>query len=167
MSAYLTGTLSGMGAKSDDAWREEALNTNILLEKRARKQAEEDATKLYNRVRQLQKEEEKAQKRIVYTKKKANEIVRLRERNELIRQEKELRMLQLQELIEQQRVENQRMKEEAAKNKVELENRLFAVGDKVQHSVYVINNNPRCNTGEAFSCSTDKGGEGRTRKSSC
>lgn len=103
--------------------------TNILLEKRARKLAEDDATRLYNRVRQLQKEEEKAQKRIQDTKKKANEIIKLRERNELVKQEKELRMAQLQELIEQQKLENQRMKEEATKNKIEQENKVFA--DKV------------------------------------
>lgn len=103
--------------------------TNILLEKRARKLAEDDATRLYNRVRQLQKEEEKAQKRIQDTKKKANEIIKLRERNELVKQEKELRMAQLQELIEQQKLENQRMKEEAIKNKIEQENKVFA--DKV------------------------------------
>eukprot|EP00798_Chlamydomonas_sp_ICE-L_P031811 gene31811-7013_t len=99
--------------------------TNILMEKRARKIAEEDAARLYNRVRQLQKEEEKAGKRISETKKKAREIIKLRERNELVRQEKEDRMRELNELIEIQREENNRMKEEALKNKIEQENKVY------------------------------------------
>mmetsp|Transcript_35772 Transcript_35772/g.79610 ORF Transcript_35772/g.79610 Transcript_35772/m.79610 type:complete len:336 (-) Transcript_35772:759-1766(-) len=100
--------------------------TNILMEKRARKMAEEDALRLYNRVRQLQKEEDKAQKRIQTTKQKAKEIVRLRERNELLKQEKELRMRELQELIERQKLENQRLKEEQLKNKTDTENKIYA-----------------------------------------
>lgn len=101
------------------------MSTNILMEKRARKMAEEDAARLYNRVRQLQKEEEKAGKRITETKKKAREIIKLRERNELIRQEKEMRMKELNELIELQRQENVRIKEEALKNKIEQENKVY------------------------------------------
>ena len=66
--------------------------TSILMEKRARRMAEDDALRLYNRVRQLQKEEEKAKKRIDDTKKKAKEIIKLRERNEILRQEKEQRL---------------------------------------------------------------------------
>ena len=88
--------------------------------------AEDDALRLYNRVRQLEKEEEKAQKRILDTKKKAKEIVKLRERNELVKQEKELRLRQLQELIELQKAENARLKEEALRNKIEQENKVFA-----------------------------------------
>ncbi|GAX75926.1 hypothetical protein CEUSTIGMA_g3369.t1 [Chlamydomonas eustigma] len=105
------------------------LATNILLEKRARKLAEDDALRLYNRVRQLEKEEDKAQRRIQETRKKAKEIVKLRERNELVRQEKELRMRQLQELVEQQRLENARLKEENLRNKIEQENKIYS--DKV------------------------------------
>jgi hypothetical protein len=48
----------------------QSLARSILAEKRARKAAEDDALRLYNRVRQLEKEEDKAQKRIVETKKK-------------------------------------------------------------------------------------------------
>jgi len=110
-----------------DAYSE--LATNILLEKRARKLAEDDALRLYNRVRQLEKEEDKAQRRIQETRKKAKEIIKLRERNELVKQEKELRMRQLQELIEQQRLENVRLKEENLRNKIEQGNKIFA--DKV------------------------------------
>ncbi len=104
--------------------------TNILAEKRARKVAEEDALRLYNRVRQLQKEEDKAEKRISDTKRKAKEIVKLRERNELLRQEKEQRMGELAELVESQRLENLRTKDESTRAKTEMENKLYA--EKVQ-----------------------------------
>lgn len=100
--------------------------TNILLEKRARRVAEEDALRLYNRVRQLQKEEDKAQKRIQQTKTKAKEIIRLRERNELQRQEKELRLQELALQVEKQRQENLRLKEEILRNKTEQENKIWA-----------------------------------------
>ena len=122
MSAYVAGNASLREDESDAG----DTPTNILLERRARRMAEEDALRLYNRVRQLEKEEEKADKRIVDTRKKAKEIVKLRERNELVKQEKELRLLQLQELIELQKVENARLKEEALRNKIEQENKVFA-----------------------------------------
>jgi len=120
MSAYLEASA---GLRPDD---DEEMATNILLERRARRIAEDDALRLYNRVRQLEKEEEKASKRIQDTKKKAKEIVKLRERNELVKQEKELRLRQLQELIELQKIENARLKEEAQRNKIEQENKIFA-----------------------------------------
>lgn len=121
MSAYLEAS---SGLRPDDD--EEDMATNILLERRARRLAEDDALRLYNRVRQLEKEEEKASKRILDTKKKAKDIVKLRERNELVKQEKDLRLRQLQELIELQKVENARLKEEAQRNKIEQENKIFA-----------------------------------------
>lgn len=107
----------------------DAVATNILLEKRARKMAEDDALRLYNRVRQLQKEEDKALKRIQDTKRKAKEIVRLRERNELQRQEKEQRYRELQIEIERQKQTNLQLKEEILRNKTEQENKIWA--DKV------------------------------------
>lgn len=99
---------------------------SILNEKRARKLAEEDALRLYNRVRQLQKEEERAHKRIQDTKKKAKEIVKLRERNELKQQEKELREEELQAEIERQRIANLQLKEETVRNRTDTENKIFA-----------------------------------------
>lgn len=111
-------------ASEQDAYNQYA--TNILMEKRARKVAEEDALRLYNRVRQLQKEEEKAQKRIQETKKKAKDIIRLRERNELVRQEKEQRSKELQLEVERQKLENLRLKEEALRNKTEQENKIYS-----------------------------------------
>jgi hypothetical protein len=108
---------------------EQTYATNILLEKRARRLAEEDALRLYNRVRQLQKEEDKAARRIQDTKRKAKEIIKLRERNELLRQEKEARLAQLALEIERQKQDNLKLKEEIIRNKTEQENRIWA--DKV------------------------------------
>lgn len=101
------------------------MESNILNQKRLRKLAEEDALRLYNRVRQLQKEEERAQKRIQDTKKKAKEIVKLRERNEIKQQEKEQRYDELQAEVERQRIENLRLKEETIKNRTETENKIY------------------------------------------
>lgn len=123
MSAYLEGSKD---KDNGEFGYSTEMNTNILLEKRARRLAEDDATRLYNRVRQLQKEEEKAGKRIVETKRKAKEIVKLRERNALVKQEKDLRMQQLCEMVEQQKEENLRMKDETLRNKIAEENKLFA-----------------------------------------
>uniref|UniRef100_A0A7S0V028 EF-hand domain-containing protein n=1 Tax=Polytomella parva TaxID=51329 RepID=A0A7S0V028_9CHLO len=103
---------------------------SILYEKRARRNAEDDALRLYNRVRQLQKEEEKAQKRISETKKKAREIVRLRERNEQKLFEKEVRHREWQGEVERQKLDNLKLKEEQLRNKIELENKIYA--EKVQ-----------------------------------
>ncbi len=102
------------------------METTILMEKRARKLAEDDALRLYNRVRQLQKEEDKAQRRIQDTKRKAKEIIRYRERNELQRQEKEQRARELQLQVERQKTENLKLKEEILRNKTEQENRVWA-----------------------------------------
>lgn len=76
---------------------------SIVIEKRTRKAVEEDAEKLYNRVRQLEKEEEKARKRILETKDRTEDILRLRERNEAKLAEKALRNKQLQDSLEKQR----------------------------------------------------------------
>lgn len=110
---------------------QEALRaTNILNEKRARKLAEDDAQRLYARVRNLEREEEKASKRISETRKKAEEIVKLRERNDLIKQEKELRQQQYEALLEEQRIENQKKNEEALRNRQEKEEQIYT--EKVQ-----------------------------------
>ncbi|GFH12132.1 EF-hand domain-containing protein, partial [Haematococcus lacustris] len=74
-------------------------------------------------------EEDKAHKRIQDTKRKAKEIIKLRERNELVRQEKELRMRELQLEVERQKQENLRLKEDIVRNKTEQENKIWA--DKV------------------------------------
>lgn len=108
---------------SDDAVA--AMARTILAEKRARKVAEDDALRLYNRVRQLQKEEDRAQKRIVETKKKAKEIIRARERNEQKLIEKEHRQRELQEQVEDQKLDNLRAKEEALRHRIDQENKIY------------------------------------------
>merc|ERR1711988_1838465 len=60
----------------------------LLAAKRARKRAEGDYQLLQNRLLRLRLEEEKAQKKISETKKKAQEILALKARNELAIREK-------------------------------------------------------------------------------
>ena len=72
--------------------------------------AEEDAMRLYNRVRQLEREEQKASKRIEETRRRAKEVLTLRERNERHLREKELRLRELQLEVAQQRKLNARTK---------------------------------------------------------
>lgn len=110
-------------AGTDDAVA--AMARSILAEKRARKAAEDDALRLYNRVRQLQKEEDRAQKRIVETKKKAKEIIKLRERNEQKLIEKEQRMREEAEKVEEQKLDNLKQKEEALRHRIEQENKVY------------------------------------------
>lgn len=102
-----------------------AMARTILAEKRARKAAEDDALRLYNRVRQLQKEEDRAQKRIAETKKKAKEIIRLRERNEQKLLEKEQRRQEQAEQVEEQKLDNLKAKEEALRHRIEQENKVY------------------------------------------
>merc|ERR1712110_807865 len=60
----------------------------LLAAKRARKRAEGDYQLLQNRLVRLRLEEEKAQKKISDTKKKAQEILALKARNEMVMREK-------------------------------------------------------------------------------
>lgn len=76
--------------------------------------------------RQLQKEEEKAHKRIADTRRKAKEIIKQRERNESKLLEKEQRLREIDVELEKQRQSNFLLKEEAVKNRTEMENRLYA-----------------------------------------
>lgn len=50
------------------------LSYTVLQEKRARKAAEEDAVRLCNRVKQLEKEAERASKRVHDTKRKIHDV---------------------------------------------------------------------------------------------
>lgn len=99
--------------------------STILDGRRARQLAADDATRLYNRVRQLQKEDEKAQRRIEETKKKSREILKLRERNDQKMLEKEMRIKEIQDQIEYQRVLNTKEKEERSKSRRNQEERVF------------------------------------------
>merc|ERR1712159_677970 len=60
----------------------------LLAAKRARKRAEGDYQLLQNRLLRLRLEEEKAQKKIQETKKRAQEILALKARNEMANREK-------------------------------------------------------------------------------
>lgn len=75
---------------------ESSKNTRIADEKRARKAVEEDAARLQNRVQTLQKEEQKAQKRLNETRLKAQDLLALRARNEQRQTEREQRYQQQQ-----------------------------------------------------------------------
>jgi len=86
-------------------------------EKRLRKAAEQDALRLYNRVRQLQREEVKAAKRIQETRQRAREVLSLRERNQQKAREKELRLRELQVEVAKQRKHNVIRKEVNRRNK--------------------------------------------------
>jgi len=63
-------------------------SNRLLAAKRARKRAEGDYQLLQNRLVRLRMEEEKAQKKILETKKRAQEIIALKARNELANREK-------------------------------------------------------------------------------
>lgn len=75
---------------------ESSRNTTIANEKKARKAVEEDAARLHNRVTTLQKEEQKAQKRLDETRHKARDLLELRAQNEQRQLEREQRQEQLQ-----------------------------------------------------------------------
>mmetsp|Transcript_20587 Transcript_20587/g.52766 ORF Transcript_20587/g.52766 Transcript_20587/m.52766 type:complete len:355 (-) Transcript_20587:112-1176(-) len=100
--------------------------TSVLLERRARKAAEEDALRLYNRVRQLQKEEEKARKRIDETRKRAEEIQAHRLRNQAKAEEKLDRLEAQLDEIESQRQANLNLKDQSLRVKQENEERLLS-----------------------------------------
>jgi len=61
----------------------------LLAAKRARKRAEGDYQLLQNRLVRLRLEEEKAQKKIIETKKRAQEIVAMKARNQMANREKQ------------------------------------------------------------------------------
>lgn len=101
--------------------QEEQNQVRLLEAQRSRKAAQEDALRLANRVAQLQKEDEKAKKRIQETQKRAAEIRNLRKRNEDHKLEKEALnqqrnrelAMQMEQLTVAKR-ENERRKQESA-----------------------------------------------------
>ena len=78
---------------------ESGMLLRLIDAQRARKIAEEDKKRLNNRVKQLLKEEEKAKKRISETKKRAEEILSLKRRNELRVREKQAQRQEMEEHI--------------------------------------------------------------------
>lgn len=112
----MNGTV--MDEVQDDAWEgssscgtEEKISeysyghiaASIVLEKRTRKAVEEDTERLYNRVRQLEKEEEKARRRIVDTQQRTSDILVLRQRNQQKLEAKEKRMKDMEGFLKKQR----------------------------------------------------------------
>ena len=89
-------SFAGPAAEASGYSSESSRNTTIANEKKARKAVEEDAARLHNRVTTLQKEEQKAQKRLEETRHKARDILELRAQNERRQQEREQRQQQLQ-----------------------------------------------------------------------
>ncbi|GMH41392.1 hypothetical protein BSKO_09302 [Bryopsis sp. KO-2023] len=116
-----TGLQHSEVGESTSTYSYRDIAASILLEKRARKQVEDDTVRLYNRVRQLEKEEEKAQKRIKETKAKADEITELRLRNEQKIVEREKRTKRLEERLEKQREDNFKLKQESKAARVRKE----------------------------------------------
>lgn len=82
----------------------------LLQAKQLRKLAEEDAVRLANRIEQLKKEEMKALKKITDTRKRAEEIAALRERNAKAKLEKQKREIEQQEEIAKQAKVMQKLK---------------------------------------------------------
>lgn len=89
----------------------------LYNEKLARRAAEEDAQRLYNRVRHLEKEDDALKKRIEETKKRVEDIRKQKHRNEAKLEEKELRRLQEEALAAQKNSEFKKLKDENEKKK--------------------------------------------------
>lgn len=104
---------------------ESSRNTTIANEKKARKAVEEDAARLHNRVTTLQKEEQKAQKRLDETRRKARDLLELRAQNERRQLEREERQQQLQTELAAQRQDFGSAKEKSFQKKVKVEKRAY------------------------------------------
>lgn len=87
---------AGPAAEASGFSTESSRNNTIANEKKARKAVEEDAARLHSRVTTLQKEEQKAQKRLEETRLKARDLLELRAQNERRQLEREQRHEQLQ-----------------------------------------------------------------------
>lgn len=79
--------------------------TSVLVEKQKRRQVENDAVKLRNRLRQLEREAEKAEKRISLTKERAKDILTQRERNHHKEVSRQQYLEELQQEVEQHKDE--------------------------------------------------------------
>lgn len=75
--------------------------TDAYKELRRRKQVERDAAVLRNRILQLERQEQRADKRIEQTKQRAREVLEQRERNEQRERERKQALQQLQSDVEQ------------------------------------------------------------------
>ena len=78
-------------------------DASMLHEVQKRKQIEQDAARLRNRLLQLERQTLKADKRITHTKKRAKDILDRRERNEQRERERQQYIAELQEELQQHR----------------------------------------------------------------
>lgn len=74
--------------------------SDAFKELRRRKQVEQDAAVLRNRIFQLERQEQRADKRIEQTKQRARDVLEQRERNELREREKRQALQQMQSVAE-------------------------------------------------------------------
>merc|ERR1712227_686075 len=82
------GVLRTMEGEGTEQFAHDYGANRLLAAKRARKRAEGDYQLLQNRLVRLRLEEEKARKKILETKKRAQEILALKARNEMANREK-------------------------------------------------------------------------------
>jgi len=99
--------------------------SQLLESKMIRKKAEEDAQLLANRIALLQLEEKKAMKKIEETKKKAKEIIELKNRNLQAQRERELVKKQKEEEEMRKVVQNKTIKEQVKMNQENNRNQLL------------------------------------------
>lgn len=76
---------------------------SILCEAKKRRQVEEDATRLRNRILQLERQAHKADKRIGHTKQRAKDVLDQRERNEARERERRGYLAELQREVQRHR----------------------------------------------------------------
>jgi septal ring factor EnvC (AmiA/AmiB activator) len=82
--------------------------TSVFLESKKRKQVEEDAVRLRNRLLQLERQAQKTDKRIGLTKQRARDILSQRERNEQRERERQQFLAELQLELQQHRRDMER-----------------------------------------------------------
>lgn len=102
-----------------------SFRTQLLESKMIRKKAEEDAQLLANRIALLQLEEKKAMKKIEETKKKAKEIIELKNRNLQSQKEREHMKKQKEEEEIKKLIQNKSVKEQVKINQENNRNQLL------------------------------------------
>jgi hypothetical protein len=94
--------------QADEVVSNAAEGTSVLLESKKRKQVEKDAVRLRNRLLQLERQAQKADKRISLTKQRAEDILSHRERNEQRERERKQILAELQLEVQQHRRDMER-----------------------------------------------------------
>jgi len=86
---------------------------------RERKQAEEDAIRLQNRIRKLNAEKERAEKLIEQTRRKAEELQKIKARNDKMREERDKLRAERRRQLEMQKRDNERRRAEIEATKAQ------------------------------------------------